>query len=213
MVLTQLLAAFFRSPDADSKLDTVISVDVHQVVQRAQNGDGGAVATLYQIFAQPLYRYVVYRVPTTEDAEDILSEVFTRMVEGLPGYVLTNAPFESWLYRIAAARIADFYRRRKRRVESELDETFADDEPLPEEVLVEQQDFNFLRNAIRSLSEDQQTILILRFVERKSHEEVAVILNKSVTAVKSAQHRALAQLTELLGSNQKIRHYLRGRHE
>lgn len=213
MVLTQLLAAFFRSPDSNTNLDTTIAIDVRQVVQRAQSGDGGAVATLYQLFAQPLYRYVVYRVPTTQDAEDILSEVFIRMVEGLPGYVLTDAPFESWLYRIAAARIADFYRRSSRRSESELDETFADDEPLPEEMLVEQQDFNLLRDAIRSLSEDQQTILILRFVERKSHEEVAAILNKSMTAVKSTQHRALTQLTELLGSSHKIRHYLRGRHE
>ncbi|MBC7814045.1 MAG: hypothetical protein H7175_23025 [Burkholderiales bacterium] len=63
------------------------------------------------------------------------------------------------------------------------------------------------------MSEEHQSILILRFVERKSHEGVAAILDKSVTAVKSAQHRALAQLASLLEQTGKRRHYLRGSHE
>jgi DNA-directed RNA polymerase specialized sigma24 family protein len=43
-------------------------------------------------------------------ADDLTAEVFLRMVEGLPHYQQNGAPFEAWLYRIAAARVADFYR-------------------------------------------------------------------------------------------------------
>jgi len=50
-------------------------------------------------------------------------------------------------------------------------------------------------------------------VEHKSHEEVGRILNKSVSAVKTIQHRALTELATLLGSEKKGGHYLRGRHE
>ena len=67
-----------------------------------------------------------------------------------------------------------------------------------------------LRSTLRHFNEDEQTILILRFVERKSHQEVANIMGKSANAVKTAQHRILVQLAALLGSEEKVRHYLRG---
>jgi DNA-directed RNA polymerase specialized sigma24 family protein len=52
--------------------------------------------------------------------------------------------------------------------------------------------------------------LILRFIEGKNHQEVADVVGKSLTAVRSIQHRALVELTRLLGSEDKVRHYLRG---
>jgi RNA polymerase sigma-70 factor (ECF subfamily) len=70
-----------------------------------------------------------------------------------------------------------------------------------------------LRTAMKRLSQEQQDILLLRFVNHKSHDEVARIMNKSVSAVKTIQHRALTQLATLLGSEKQGRHYLRGRHE
>jgi RNA polymerase sigma-70 factor (ECF subfamily) len=155
----------------------------------------------------------VTRVPTIADAEDLTAEVFVRMVKGLPAYEIGGAPFEAWLYRIAATRVTDFYRHASRHAQTELDETWSDTAPLPEEQMLQTQALDHLRSALQRLPEDQQLILILRFVERKSHEEVAQILGKSVQAVKSAQHRALIQLTAHMGSTQKARHYLRGRHE
>ena len=81
--------------------------------------------------------------------------------------------------------------------------------PHPEQTIVVEQEHDRIRHSLAQLSEDDQTILILRFVERKSHREVSQLLNKSVSAVKSAQHRALTRLANLLGED-KVRHYLRG---
>jgi RNA polymerase sigma factor (sigma-70 family) len=64
---------------------------------------------------------------------------------------------------------------------------------------------------LSQLSDEQQTILVLRFVERKSHEEVAQVLGKSIDAIATAQHRALKRLAELMGTEKSSRHYLRGR--
>lgn len=186
------------------------AVDIPAQVARAKRGDQRAVALLYEIHAQRIFRYIVTRVPTVADAEDLTAEVFVRMVKGLPAYQITGAPFEAWLYRIAASRVTDFYRRNDRHSQTELDESLRDSELPPEEQILHRQTLDHLRAALQQLPEDHQTILILRFVERKSHEEVAQILGKSVPAIKSAQHRALIHLTELLGSTQKVRHYLRG---
>ena len=77
-------------------------------IERARQGDAGAVSALYRAFSPAIYRYIVYRVPTEADAEDLTGEVFLKMVEALPAYEPTGAPFEAWFYRIAAARVADF---------------------------------------------------------------------------------------------------------
>lgn len=183
------------------------------LIQQARQGDAGAISTLYQEFSPAIYRYIMYRVPAEGDAEDLTAEVFLRMVEALPGYQPTGAPFEAWLYRIAAARVADFYRRRGRREVSPLSDMLADDEPQPEERLEARIEMDTLREALARLSDDEQTLLLLRFVENKSHREVAEILGKSENAVKTAQYRALTRLAELLGKTEKARHYLRGTHD
>lgn len=184
-----------------------------QVIRRAQRGDAAAMTIIYQAYVGMIYRYIAYRIGSDADAEDLTAEVFVRMVKGLASYRPTGAPFEAWLYRIAAARVADFYRRRKLRSHLELTEHMVSDSPLPEDHMVARQESMELRNALRQLSDDEQTVLIMRFVELKSHQEVAVLLGKSATAVKSIQHRALVRLVSLLGSAQKVRHYLRGRND
>lgn len=184
--------------------------DESTLIQAAQSGDAGALAALYRCHVDAIYRYVSYRVPEQFVADDLTAEVFLRMVEGLPAYRLNGAPFAAWLYRIAAARVADFYRRRTRHPVAELSDAEPDRAQSPESRLQMQQEQAELRMALAQLSDDHQSVLLLRFVERKSHAEVADLLGKTVTAVKSTQHRALTRLAELLGSEGKARHYLRG---
>jgi RNA polymerase sigma-70 factor (ECF subfamily) len=87
-----------------------------------------------------------------------------------------------------------------------------DDEP-PEQLIVDAQELGDLKQALAELREDEQMILIMRFVERKSHQEVAETTGKSVSAVKSIQHRALVKLASLMGADGKGRHYLRGQND
>ncbi|MBN1201857.1 MAG: sigma-70 family RNA polymerase sigma factor [Anaerolineae bacterium] len=189
------------------------SNDEALLIKRARQGERDAIAALYRRHVQAIYRYVRYRVPEDAAADDLTAEVFLRMVEGLPRFQLNGAPFEAWLYRIASARVADHYRQRSRHPQQALSDTQADRSVSPEGVLQTTEEEAELRTALQQLSAEHQDILLLRFVERKSHAEVAEILGKSVTAIKSAQHRALSRLAELLGSNGKARHYLRGSDE
>lgn len=187
--------------------------DVETIIRKAKQGDKTAIAILYETYADLIYRYISHRVPEG-DVEDITSDVFVNMVQGLPEYEIVGAPFEAWLYRIASARIADYYRKRSRRLESDLSETMSDtSKPLPEESLIESQEVGDLKKALEQLNEEERMVVILRFVERKSHREVAHIMGKSEMAVRSIQHRALVRMTHLLGIDDKARHYLRGRHE
>ncbi|MGB7339426.1 MAG: sigma-70 family RNA polymerase sigma factor [Phototrophicaceae bacterium] len=186
------------------------NISEEQLISRAKLGDKEAISALYERHVDQIYRYIAYRTPES-DAEDLTAEVFVRMVESLPSFVYTGAPFEAWLYRIASARVADFHRKKGRRQISSIDDDFSDDDPLPEDKMQQKQEHRELREALSNLSDDDQQILILRFVERKSHEEVAEIMGRNSAAIRTAQHRALKKLATHLDAKGKERHYLRGR--
>ena len=183
---------------------------IQELIQRAQGGDSEAIALIYQEYVDRIYRYCLYRVGLEADAEDLTAEVFVNMVEGLSRYKDTGAPFEAWLYRMASARVADFYQQRGRQPVEALPDDMAGSSPGPEEQMLIQQEIVELHAALSHLSEEEQEVLILRFVERRSHRAVAAILGKRVAAVKNIQYRALGRLAGLLGTEKQSRHYLRG---
>jgi len=166
-----------------------------RLLQAAQRGDAEAFASLYRDNVQTIYRYIYYRVNDRQLAEDLTSDVFMRAMKGLSRYTDQGKPFVAWLYRIAHDRVID-HRRRHNRRQAELDIA---DRPLPTEVdmdsrLVRKQAARGLRMAIAKLTDEQQQVIILRFMEGYSLEETASAMNKKANAIKALQHRAIRAL-------------------
>jgi RNA polymerase sigma-70 factor (ECF subfamily) len=174
-------------------------VEEQQLVRQAQKGDSDAFATLYQAHVQAIYRYVVHRVTDPQLAEDLTGDVFTKAIKGLASYRDEGNPFLAWLYRIAHARVIDYYRRQGRRpTEADVDEM-----PIPIEVdldtpMLRQQIAELLRGAMAALTDEQQQVLLMRFVDGMKLEEVAQVLGKNANAIKALQHRALRALASRL---------------
>jgi RNA polymerase sigma-70 factor, ECF subfamily len=181
-----------------------------QLVTQAQQGSKEAVSALYEFYAQPIFRYISYRVESDMIAEDLAADVFLRMVQKLRQYRYTGAPFGAWLFRIAATRIADYYRQRNRSKAEAIQETHPSDDTDPFGKIEKREERDHLRQALRSLPEDYQTLLILRFMQQLPHQEVAAVLNKSEASIRVMQHRALKALAKALGNDEKVRSYLRG---
>lgn len=168
------------------------------LVERARKGDKKAIAELYRLHVEAVYRYVLTRVRDKSVTEDLTAQVFVGMLEGLPTYQLRGKRFLCWLYRIACARTADYWRQQHRRREVLLDECWPTSHALPWELLEAEADWATAINLLAQLSDDQQDVLILRFVGEMSLVEVAETLAKTVGATKALQHRALASLSRLL---------------
>lgn len=170
-------------------------VEEQRLLQQTQRGDADAFAALYRANAQAIFRYIAHRVSNAQLAEDLTGDVFIRALEGLSGYTQQGKPFVAWLYRIAHARVVDHYRRTERRpVESDVEA-----EPLPvtpdmDEGLLRRHAAKALRAAIAELTDDQQQVIILRFMEGYRIEVVAQMMGKNANAIKALQHRALRSL-------------------
>lgn len=174
-------------------------VDEQRLLRQAQRGDAEAFAELYRAHVQAIFRYIAYRVSDPHLAEDLTGDVFTRALQGLERYEDQGKPFVAWLYRIARARVIDHYRKYDRRPpESDLE-----DEPLPvhtdmDSDMIRQQAAGVLRAAIAQLTEDQQQVITLRFMEGYRIDAIAEVMGKQPNAIKALQHRALRALASRL---------------
>src|SRR5436190_20401058 len=110
------------------------------LVRSAQQRDPEAVSELYRRYVGQIYRFCVFRVSDEATAQDLTEDVFVNMLESLPRYVDKGAPFVAWLYRIAHARVIDYYRRNARRPVAELTESLVDHTPEPEALAAQNAD-------------------------------------------------------------------------
>jgi RNA polymerase sigma-70 factor (ECF subfamily) len=174
------------------------------LVSHAVKGDQHAFGTLYEMHLDAIYRYVYLRVGEAALAEDMTEEVFVKAWEALPGFRPMKSPFTSWLYRIAHNLVVDHYRRESRvGVAAELNPEAQPDLALsPEDILVEQENIAALAAAIKQLSDEEQQVIVLRFVEGMPHLQVAEVIGKSAAASRVIQHRALTALANHLGKGE-----------
>jgi RNA polymerase sigma-70 factor (ECF subfamily) len=178
--------------------------DERELIRRAKEYDPSAFAEIYERYYQKIYNYIYYRVSEGGVAEDLCSEVFVKVLEAIESYTFKGVPFSAWLYRIAANLVIDYYRRQSAQPEMLIEAnqpSIADENPgLNMEHHFSQQE---LRSALQELTEDQQQVIIYKFVDGLSNSEVAQILGKTEGAIKSLQHRALASLGRLMGEKNK----------
>jgi RNA polymerase sigma-70 factor (ECF subfamily) len=176
------------------------SHDEAVLVERAISGDADAFGEIYTLHLDAIYRYVYFRVGDTNDAEDLTEQVFLKAWEALPGYNQRGNPFTSWLYRIAHNMVVDHHRRQKPMIPMPLLEkgNWECKQATALEQVIEVEEAAALAAAVAQLPEEQQQVIILRFVEGLNHTEVARIIEKSEGACRVIQHRALAALNQLL---------------
>lgn len=168
----------------------------HDTLLLAINGDAGAIANLYDLYQEKIFRYLRSQVSDHQLAEDFTGEVFKRMLIGLPQYKPTSAPFQSWLFRIARNLLIDYHRTEKKRLPVSLEHiqersghAGEPDAELDRKLAQEQ-----LSASLLELPGEQRQVIVLRFLVKLPIKEVAEIVGKTEAAVKALQHRGLAAL-------------------
>ncbi|NLE76044.1 MAG: sigma-70 family RNA polymerase sigma factor [Chloroflexi bacterium] len=173
-------------------------LDEQRLLEQADAWDIDALAAIYDAFAGRIYQYIYRYLGEVRLTEDLTAEVFARLLHATQQGKGPQRNLSAWLYRVAHNLVVDHFRQKTRSEGVPLEEGLlaAPDDPtaLVHKRLVQQQ----LREAICLLTEEQQQVIVLKFIEGFSNQEVSRILKKSVGAVKSLQHRALASLRRVL---------------
>lgn len=163
------------------------------LVRAILEGKKGAATLFYKNYAPKVRRFLLSKLPSEADAEDVLQEVFLSAFDSLPMYRGEAKPL-SWLYAIARHEVADFYR--KRYVRELVEKT----SPLFEELIetVETPEMAWDRSKVRkrffaaytSLQQQYQDILSYRYELSLSVKEIAEKMKLSFKATESLLYRA-----------------------
>jgi len=181
--------------------DVISDAEILRLIKAAQRFERRAFDELYNLYADKLYRFIYFRVDDESLAEDLVAEVFLRVLNRIGDFQgMTTASFSAWLYRIARNLLTDYYRRRSKEETVAFDHTstMPDPEASPADEAEKRQAHQALHRAIAHLTPDQQQVILFKFFEGMGNAQVAEILGKTEGSVKSLQHRALAALGRLL---------------
>jgi RNA polymerase sigma-70 factor (ECF subfamily) len=176
--------------------------DEQRLVQRAKNGDQDAFGHLYEIYFERVYRYVRSLLKEYADAEDIVAEVFIKVMEALPRY-REKGQFSAWLFRIARNETFNYIKKRKRKREMPLLENIAIKDNVEAEI-EERQLVEETFQAMNHLTYLQREVLTLRFGADLSLKETAEQMGRSIQAVKFLQVSALRALRRQLRTDEEI---------
>jgi RNA polymerase sigma-70 factor, ECF subfamily len=168
--------------------------DERELLQRSSTLDPSAFAAIYDALYGPLYRYIYNQVGHVETAEDLVDEVFVRLVDRTGEGRGPQKHLRAWLYRVAHNLVVDEARRSAHRSHLPLDERLPDGEPDPsaqaERRIARQQ----AQQALALLTDQQRAAVSLRYLEGLANEEVAQVLGITAGGVKRLLRRGLAAL-------------------
>lgn len=177
-----------------------------EIIQSAVSGDPEAFNRLYEMYVDRIYNYIYFRIGNQYEAEDLTGRVFFRALNHIKTYQNRGLPFSAWLYRIAHNLVANWHRDNSKRKEVSLDDYthLQSGFDTPENDVIHGIDNQKLIECIQKLPPDRQQILILKFVEHLSNDEIGVIMSRSEGAIKSLYHRTLIMLREELQKQENI---------
>jgi RNA polymerase sigma-70 factor (ECF subfamily) len=163
--------------------------------------DPRAIIALYHKYLPKVYHYLLSHTGDRLEAEDLTSQVFLAALEGLPGY-RHQGYFAAWLFSIARRKAVDLHRRRRHRPLQRLDDNVGEGEDLLEQVILREESRN-LANLVVSLKDKEKELLRLRFAAELSFDEIAVMLQRSPSAVKMSIYRLLRRLERQMEANEE----------
>ncbi len=171
-----------------------------QLVERLKNGKSRALDALYRRYAGPLYAFC-RNLTHSNEPEDIVHDVFMRVIESADAFNPDRASFRTWLFRIARNRCIDLGRRDARVSMISLDkpignpnnpdsatvqDTLAADQESVEDAVIRESEVEAVRGCIDALGEDdERQAIVLYYFMGKVYREIGDILQKSTSTAKN----------------------------
>lgn len=176
-----------------------MSSDKTNLLGKALSFDQDALGKIYDRYSDALFAYAYKHVGDAQLAEDLVAEAFKRFLQALKSGGGPKDHLRAYLYRIIHNLITDTYRREPPPPLELQEDRLPQNDQEPAGIVIEMQDADLVRRALRLITPEQRQVIVLRFLEGWTTQEIAQVMEKSIGAVKAQQHRGLAALERILG--------------
>ena len=180
-------------------MDT-IRCNEDQLIEKAISGDKEAFGYLYDHYFIQIFKYLLIRTNTQEDAEDMTEIVFMKAWEHLPhfGGKKKDRNFRPWIYKIAHNTVVDHYRTRKHFLPLETALHISLGEGEPGRIALKNEESRRIIQVVKQLDEISQRVIVSRFFGDLSHKETALSIGINENNVRVIQYRALKKIKDML---------------
>ena len=172
------------------------------LIKAAQEGDRDALITLLREIEHHVYKTAYYILNNEQDALDAAQEALIRIYTKIGSYE-EKAQFKTWVQRIVTNICIDKFRRNKPTVSIEEHEMVFEGHDDVEHEVMRAYTSKDVREAINQLPEHHRTVIVLRYIQDLSYNEIADCLDLPLNTVKSYLFRARQQLQNLLADYEK----------
>ncbi|WP_432671301.1 RNA polymerase sigma factor [Flavobacterium sp. SM2513] len=170
--------------------------------------DNQNFTSVYQDYKQLVYNVALQYVQNTEDAEEVIQDVFVKVYQSLDKFE-NNSTLKTWIYRITINHSLDFLKKKNSKKYFFIFGRKSDSEPEVNNIstfehpgiqLENKEDAKILFDVINTLPDNQKTAFILSKIDGLSNPEVAEIMEMTVSSIESLLFRAKKSLQEKLSN-------------
>ena len=176
--------------------------DQENIIARARRGDADAFEQLVVAYRDQVFRLALRMCGNEADADEVAQEAFLSAWKALPNF-RGDSRFSTWLYQLTSHAAIDLMRREKRQIAAEdiTEVSTPDPGPSPQQQAERSETRQAVRDAMGQLSPEYRQIVVLRFLQELSYEEIGAVLKLPPGTVKSRLNRAKSQLKDILSKS------------
>ncbi len=175
-----------------------------KVYSKLKGHDKEAFIKVYDESVNDIYRFVYFKIGSKEEANDLTSMIFLKTWNHIQTNSLEDSKtLRALLYKIARNTIIDHYRESGHKLSSSLDDEnnkieIIDDTQSPQERLDQEANLELIKAKLPLLKEEYREVIIMKFINDLSLEEISDISGKSRGNVRVLLHRSLNALRQLV---------------
>ncbi|NEU32018.1 RNA polymerase sigma factor [bacterium LRH843] len=168
----------------------------HLWIQEVLSGDKQAFSHIINKYKNPLYATILRMTKHPQDAQDLVQESFIKVYEQLGKYDRKGS-FSGWIYRVVINHCMDEFRKKRNKMKQvEMNEELTVNMNDPEIIFLKKEKNRHVEHLIATLPEDERMIILLRYVQELSYDEISELIDTPVSTVRNKLHRAKKKMRD-----------------
>lgn len=169
-------------------------MEINELITRIKNGESHYFANIVKHYEQKVFTTVIRIVKEHATAEDIVQDIFIKVFYNLQKYKNTGS-FNAWIYRIVVNYCFDYLRKSKKQP-IEIDSDISNSQ-YPEKIILLHERNQQLEQLLQQLDETEYMVLLLKYVNDLSYDEISEVLQISLNDVRNKLHRSKRKLRSI----------------
>lgn len=176
--------------------------EFNKLAERLKKGDKKAAEEIFNHFSPLIYRFFLARTSKRELSQDLMQDVFVKLISKIETFNNESGHFSAWLWQIARNTLIDYFREKKEISFSDapegIEDNYKTEDKTERNIIVKE-----VLEVVKNFNVEDQEIFTLHYISDLSYKEISRITGKSEGALRVAIHRITKKVKDIVNSNEQ----------